>query len=160
VEDELAGYQIQREFRPDNTKQIIHLDNVPIARIVNARDPVRHVPAGAGELPSALNLNALTFKQDKEHKTAILDSRGPQAGDGAHTEGIGVPVDIDSNSYVHLGHQWVHFLCRGVPSVCSKPTFASRYSMAIIWKSCQAKETRMLMGPGASLRTSSHILAF
>jgi hypothetical protein len=66
---------------------------------------VPHVPAGEGELPSGLNV--LNYKQDLERATVILDSHGPQAGAGAHTDGISIPVHIGSNTYVHLGHQWV-----------------------------------------------------
>ncbi|KDQ07804.1 hypothetical protein BOTBODRAFT_59738 [Botryobasidium botryosum FD-172 SS1] len=84
---------------------IPRLDDTPLARIVMQRDPVPHVPAGAGELPSGLNV--LNVKQKPGSGTAVLDSQGPQAGEGAHTDGVSVPQEIGNNTYVHLGHQWV-----------------------------------------------------
>jgi hypothetical protein len=49
-EDKQAGYPISRGFRADNTKEIIHLDNIPIVRIVNDRDPVSKLLKNVGKV--------------------------------------------------------------------------------------------------------------
>lgn len=104
------------------------VDNTPLARVVMQRDPVRtqrfhvcthrisdvtcqvpHVPAGDGELPTGLNV--LRVEQKPNSDVVVLESEGPHAGEGAHTDGVSVPVQVGDNSYVHLGHQWVSEHC-------------------------------------------------
>ncbi|KAF9464236.1 hypothetical protein BDZ94DRAFT_1256617 [Collybia nuda] len=104
LEEEQAGHPIQRGFRPDTVKWPAHLENVPIVRIVNSRDPVPHVPAGKGELPTGLNVLSVT---QVPGDVALLNSHGPQAGEGSKTDGISIPQHTEGAAYVHLGHQWV-----------------------------------------------------